>query len=58
MYNMDTCHDGILLSFTVFKNIFNKSILAALHMKKTIQSLKTYNQSNIEQLGMYSNIRT
>ena len=50
-YKIDTGSDGNLMLFKVFKMLFPKSKLAALYI--TIQSYyKTYNQSDMEQLGL------
>ena len=53
MHNILNRHrsDGILIPFKIFRILFPKSTIAALHVTKNNSIiLKTYNQSSIEQL--------
>ena len=44
--------DGNLMPLKIFKNVFPKSTTEQLHTTKNNLVLKTYNNSNIEQLGI------
>ena len=52
---MDSGADGSLMPFKIFKTPFPKSTIEALHsLKNNGVALKTYNNSNIEQLDFCS----
>ena len=53
MYEIDHRSDGNLMPFKVFKIVFPKWILTALHaIKENSVVLKTYKVLGIEQLGV------